>query len=418
MTRELEVRIEDTPVGTLIENAGVWSLRYEPSWIENGFPLAPGLPLAGEIVDSGTQRPVQWYFDNLLPEDAALDRLMRSLGGGALDAWRLLERFGSESAGALTLLRPGQRVPEPALRMLSDDELESRIRDLPTTPLAQTAPKKMSLAGTQEKLLVFVSEDGRLHEPIGSQASSHILKPDALAVHYPASTANEWFCARLAQALKLDVPTVELRYVPSSVYLIRRFDRRIHAIDAAQCLSLYAGFKYARSGAQALRDIVGLLRTKAPARLTLFRWTVFNLLIGNADAHLKNISVFAGRDGYALAPFYDLVSTAAWATPELAGTAPRWPDIELSFPIGSARTFADIRIDDVLDFAGELDIPRRTAAAEFARLTGAVIPAADTLLAEFKARTDVPRAEAARQPRMLDSIRHLPLAEMQARLAC
>jgi serine/threonine-protein kinase HipA len=38
---------------------------------------------------------------------------------------------------------------------------------------------------------------------------------------------------------------------------------------------------------------------------------VFNLLIGNNDAHAKNYSILYGRDGKArLAPLYDLVCTA------------------------------------------------------------------------------------------------------------
>ena len=125
-----------------------------------------------------------------------------------------------------------------------------------------------------------------------------ILKPDSYSDHYPASSINEWFCARLAKALKLPITLVELRYVPSSIYLISRFDRyfasgkwwRKHVIDGAQLLSLYAGNKYQRSGAKGILDIISLVRSKAPTRIRLFQWTLFNVLIGNNDAHLKNVS--------------------------------------------------------------------------------------------------------------------------------
>ena len=42
---------------------------------------------------------------------------------------------------------------------------------------------------------------------------------------------------------------------------------------------------------------------------------IFNYLIGNADAHGKNISLLLTREGPHLAPFYDLMCTAIY--PEL-----------------------------------------------------------------------------------------------------
>jgi serine/threonine-protein kinase HipA len=45
----------------------------------------------------------------------------------------------------------------------------------------------------------------------------------------------------------------------------------------------------------------------------LLRWLVFNTVVGNADGHAKNLSLLRGRDGRVrLAPFYDLLSTAAY----------------------------------------------------------------------------------------------------------
>lgn len=425
MRRRLNVFLDQERVGALYENAGVWSFQYEDAWIAAGFPLAPGLPLQAEILDTGTLRPVQWFFDNLLPEEAARTRLIQSQGPGPWDAWRLLERFGSESAGALTLLPPGAVLPAAGLRPLADAELDARIRNMALVPLADPAPKKMSLAGAQEKLMVVVDRAGRLHEPVGAYPSTHILKPDALHERYPASAVNEWYCTRIAKALKLDVPSVELRYVPSCVYLIERFDRcegesiprRLHAVDAAQLLSLSAGFKYERSGAGAIRDIVALIRARLPARIALFRWTVFNVLIGNADAHLKNISLLADRAGYALAPHYDLVSTAAWDTPELAGAnTPTWPNVPLSFEIGGATTFAGIRREHVLRFADDIGLPRRVAENEMDRLLKHVLQAADTVLREFEVRTDVPAGVRAGQLRMLHSIRYLPIQDMERQL--
>ncbi len=37
-------------------------------------------------------------------------------------------------------------------------------------------------------------------------------------------------------------------------------------------------------------------------------WMLFNVVMGNCDAHGKNLSFFSGKNGLAVAPWYDLVS--------------------------------------------------------------------------------------------------------------
>jgi len=197
--RQLDVWLEQQRIGELYEQGNLWALHYDPVWRDNGFDLSPALPRdAGEITDGGSQRPVQWFFDNLLPEEGGRQLAAADAGINAADAFGLLQRFGPESAGALTLLSPGQQLPPPELRPLPDAELSARIQALPRQPLSHGAPKRMSLAGAQHKLAV-VLEQGQLWEPIGQAASTHILKPDHEQVDdYPHSVVNEWFCMRLA----------------------------------------------------------------------------------------------------------------------------------------------------------------------------------------------------------------------------
>src|SRR3546814_5265696 len=75
---------------------------------------------------------------------------------------------------------------------LSDAELSARIRALPQHSLAAGAQKCMSLAGAQHKLAVIL-RDGQLLQPVGSEPSTHILKPDHPDPDYPHSAVNEWF---------------------------------------------------------------------------------------------------------------------------------------------------------------------------------------------------------------------------------
>jgi serine/threonine-protein kinase HipA len=248
-SRSLRASINQTEVGTLHEVDGLWGFQYADAWRNNprGFALSPHLPLTTEsLLDGASLRPVQWYFDNLLPEEGQRVLLADDAGLDTADAFGLLAWYGAESAGSVTLLPPDAEpeTVEP-LRPLADDALEARIRQLPKAPLTHAAIKRMSLAGAQHKLAVVLQE-GALFEPAGATPSTHILKPDHPDEDYPHSVINEWFVMRLAKRLGLDVPDVHRRYVPSSVYLIDRFDRildaqgwqRSHVIDACQLLAL------------------------------------------------------------------------------------------------------------------------------------------------------------------------------------
>jgi serine/threonine protein kinase HipA of HipAB toxin-antitoxin module len=65
-----------------------------------------------------------------------------------------------------------------------------------------------------------------------------------------------------------------------------------------------------RTGASYPRlfNLLRLSPTPARDRLNLPRWSLFQVLIGNTDAHAKNLSFYFGPQGLVLAPAYDLVS--------------------------------------------------------------------------------------------------------------
>ena len=70
--RALIASINDMKVGILQEEAGLWSFQYATEWLNHPgrFALSPHLPLTSEpLQDGASLRPVQWYFDNLLPEE-------------------------------------------------------------------------------------------------------------------------------------------------------------------------------------------------------------------------------------------------------------------------------------------------------------------------------------------------------------
>ncbi len=421
--RSLSVFLDDARVGELTEEGDLWRFSYDPGWMTDpaGFDLSPALPRSQrEHIDGATTRAVQWYFDNLLPEEAVREAVSKDAGLISDDAFGLLAYLGAESAGSLVLLPPGTAAPtEGGLKPLPDDELYDRIRNLPRRALSSGAPKRMSMAGAQHKLLV-VYRDGRLFEPVGTQASTHLLKPNHPSDDYQASVINEYLVMRLARRLGLPVPNVWVHYTPAPVYIIERFDRvtdatgrtrRLHIIDACQVLNKGRAFKYSAARLEALEMLASACRNPAAARLGLFRWLVFNLIVGNHDNHLKNLSFTVSAEGVQLAPFYDMVATTAYDTRAFADSRAIWPNSTLAISLPGAERFADMSRATVLAAAEVLKVPRRVAGRELDRQLNNVLPALDQVLAEQQAQeASLPRETAVflgGQHRLAKVLRHI-----------
>lgn len=432
--RSLQAWINRTPVGFLQEAAGLWSFQYSPVWLEHphAFALSPHLSLGEEpLLDGASRRPVQWYFDNLLPEEGQRTLLARDARLDQADAFGLLAWYGAESAGSVTLLPPDASIQsDEPLRLLPDGELQQRIGQLPKLPLTHAAIKRMSLAGAQHKLAVVLEGD-TLYEPAGATPSTHILKPDHPDLDYAHSAINEWFVMRLAKQLGLDVPSVHRRYVPSPVYLVDRFDRfraeqgwqRRHVIDACQLLNLDRSFKYSEGRVEKLAELANACRSPAVARARLFGWLVFNVLVGNSDAHLKNLSFLVSHEGVQLAPFYDLLSVASYDTPAFGKKV--WPDqTELAWPILGVRHFSEIDRALLLEAGAALSVAKGTAQRLIENLRSRVIPEAEKLYLQMEAENEYLAdarpglaATMAGESRCVRTILHGVIKEMAARLS-
>lgn len=71
--RQLEALVNDRLIGHLREENDLWQFEYGAASRESpqAFDLSPALPRSQALhADGATHRPVQWYFDNLLPEDS------------------------------------------------------------------------------------------------------------------------------------------------------------------------------------------------------------------------------------------------------------------------------------------------------------------------------------------------------------
>lgn len=431
--RTLVATLNGRPVGTLQEGDDLWSFEYDLAWIQapDGFDLSPVLVREQQVHhDGGSDRPVQWYFDNLLPEEQLREVLSREAGIRGDDAFALLEYLGAESAGSLVLRPPGQPDGVPrGLQPLVDAELSRRIRNLPRVALSHGAPKRMSSAGAQHKLLV-VFRDDMLYEPVGDEPSTHLLKPNHVDAEFPASVINEYLVMRLADRLGLVVPPVWRRYTPEPVYIVERFDRRLdttgrtqrrHIIDACQLLNKSRQFKYRGATLQTLGELVTHCRNRANARLRLYLWLVFNVLVANHDNHLKNLSFVVDAEGIALAPAYDLLSTGTYHTRAFAERRADWPNVEMAIALPDATTFGAVTRESLLRAGEALGLPRRIGERELDRLVAALPGALDALVQGVAAENEHAPPEVrpflASEMRVLRTIQHLMVPEMLARAA-
>lgn len=437
--RQLQVSINGQRVGHLREENDLWTFEYVEAWVvsEVGFDLSPALSRQSLVhADGASDRPVQWYFDNLLPEEALRTVLAKEARLPTDDAFGLLAYFGGESAGSLVLLDPQKPMAEVhGLQPLSYEQLSQRIRNLPRVSLTQASPKKMSLAGAQHKMVVVLKGD-QLFEPLSATASTHILKPNHQEGEYAASVMNEYFVMRLAAAVGLEVPDVQRFYIPEPVYIVKRFDRlttqndeaeRRHVIDACQLLNKARNFKYSGAHIETLSQAIAQCRSKISARLQLYRWIVFNLLIGNSDNHLKNISFLVDASGINLAPTYDLLSTAVYDTQAMADQNARWPHTELAFTLGDAATFARVSRTHVLAAGKALGLNEATATRELDTLIRSIAAEAEKLLDEIEGSREelmakspdpaVTQTYQASEMQMLRVIRHVVLADMMRQLS-
>lgn len=318
------------PMGWFGHEAGDYFFEYDAQWLQQpgGFVLAPQFALAGTRF---TGPLVRSFFENLLPEGTALDDVIAALALRDPSPFELLGQLGKELPGVLSLL---PEDTQPAMlqqyRPLPYEELSARIRSRKPL-LVSNEQATMSLAGAQEKMgLRFDRRSKLLSESVGTSPTTHILKPDTRQLRYQPSALNEYACMKLAQALKLPVNEVAFLRVPEPVYLVERYDRvnlagniiGLHQFDGCQLLGHGSGWKYERQGGLAsIPKLVAALRA-LPVRgsdlLKLQQWVMFNYLIGNADAHAKNLSVLVDEKGFRLAPFYDLLCVRAYGDTGLA----------------------------------------------------------------------------------------------------
>ena len=323
----LIVYLNTEKVGILEQDdTGLMQFSYNQEWLEkpDAVPLSCSLPLKSGMFFGTKARP---FFAGILPEERPRKRIAEILGISDTNDFAMLKRIGGECAGAVSLLPEGTPMigtKDTQCRALSESELKQIIAELPSRPLmVGTDGLRLSLAGAQDKLPIVIHNNDTCL-PLGSTPSTHILKPEP--DRFGGLAANEIFCMTLAQAIGLNVPNTEYRLIGKKpCILVQRYDRttdkdgnvtRLHQEDFCQALGFPPERKYQSEGGPTLKDCVSLIQNWSSIPVfdipDFINGLIFNVLIGNADAHGKNFSFLYSGNERRLSPYYDLVSTLAW----------------------------------------------------------------------------------------------------------
>ncbi|MFA7566040.1 MAG: type II toxin-antitoxin system HipA family toxin [Alkalispirochaeta sp.] len=296
------------------DEQGGFRFAYAQEWLhrKNAFPISLSLPL-GDAVDQGW---ADAWFSNLLPEGPGKEDLCRQLGVSPDNRYELLRAIGQDCAGALVITDRAAEPGLPRYQEFSADQLRYLIKNRPALPVLNSGEYvRFSLAGSASKWAV-VFDNERFYWPLDSAASTHILK--VYDPRFSHGSYNEAFTAFLAAKIGLSVVTS----TPTDEYLlIERYDRkrekgtnvRIHQEDMAQALGVPPFRKYQREGGVGIAQVIELIRNHSWKPLqdqrSVITWHLGNLILGNSDGHLKNISVLYDGPQVNVAPFYDMVCT-------------------------------------------------------------------------------------------------------------
>jgi serine/threonine-protein kinase HipA len=326
---ELDVYLHDGRAGYLRRLDGArLEFAYDPSWLaEAEAPVSLSLPLREEPYQDAECRP---FFAGLLPEGGFLRAIARTFHVSAGNPFSVLEEIGGECAGAISLVASDSEPPTkgaPAASWITPEELARLVAELPSRPLLAGGGDdegiRLSLSGTRDKLPLLI-EDGRTGITHGRPPSTHILKVPMVEV--PEMVANEAYCLALARAIGLSAAFAEpIQAAEREALLVERYDRfwagetvrRLHQEDLCQASGRPPEQKYESEGGPGVAECGELIRrhTAGPGAslLKFLDALLFNVLIGNSDAHSKNYSLLLDGPGAPrLAPLYDLLSTRAY----------------------------------------------------------------------------------------------------------
>ena len=301
-----KIYYKDTFAGILSQEAGGRCVfTYDGSYLQSDLPaISYTLPLQAESHLS--EYGLHPFFDNLCAEGWLKNAQARALGLRKDDRFSLLLAFGTDLAGAVSVIDP-----EPVRDIKIDHDDPRNIAALAA---------KASLSGIQPKLGAI--KENRRFRPAGhNERATHIAKlpsptlSDVLELEYITTRA----CGALLKGdAVVEMTLAPLQDIAEQVLFVKRFDRiedgiQLHFEEFNQLFGKRSEDKYDGCYEHMADFIIqnGDICLRAECD-TLFRRIMACVLTGNTDAHFKNFAMEHTENGLRLTPSYDLVGAACY----------------------------------------------------------------------------------------------------------
>ena len=327
MADRLEVRLHGEQIGWIARGSRRERIEFE--WADGYAPGPVTLTESfGSVLLKAPPGAASSFFGGYALEGRQRERLTQRRGiSSPADLYAMLREFGSSIAGAVTVSDPDTASrTQPTYEPISDGEIIRRLRRAANDgDLGSDDQSRSMLAGLQPKLLL-ARFGSNWYLPHGRAHSTHILKPRLPG--RPDGLAREHYGHALAAELGLAHYGTELVGKGARQYLvIERYDRAvdgqtvtlIHQEDAAQALGLdwvddHAKFQDPsaprdshRPSAYRIAELLGSLQGEGRPVADFLRRLTFTVLLGDNDAHAKNLAILHLPGRSVLADVYDAV---------------------------------------------------------------------------------------------------------------
>ena len=355
----LNVLLYGNLIGTITDVGGDRSLfAFTQEYIEDSerpiLSLGFKDTLGGLITDfNATQTKLIPFFSNLLPEGEMRNYLGERAGVNPDREFFLLWVLGQDLSGAVTVEPADGEALPPNVNEPTDDEEPQKEGAL-----------RFSLAGVQLKFSAVKNASGGLTIPVSGAGGSWIVKlPSSRFEDVPE---NEFSMMELARKIGMDVPETSLidikdiKNIPTGIekfgnqaFVIKRFDRNddgtsVHIEDFAQIFGVRPADKYKKATMRRIAQVIGIEGQESDIE-EFIRRLVFNILIGNADMHLKNWSlIYKDPQTPSISPAYDFVSTI-----------PYIKDDKLALKVSKSNRFDAFSMDELSHLAAKARLPEK-----------------------------------------------------------
>ena len=357
--------------------------RYSDEYCENvGAPISISLPLQKNAFSA---EQTANFFEGLLPEGFTRRTVAQWMHVGEEDYLSILHGLGRECLGALCITEAGE-VIDASYEQISKKQVQELAAEGATKSAELVTKSHLSLTGASGKVgLYYDAPHNAWYLPKGTAPSTHIVKQSH--VRLDAIVTNEKLSLMTAARCGLDTPGNFIINTGHGeehevLFATQRYDRlfepgcpvidglpkpyRLHQEDFAQAMGIPAAEKYERVPGSYLKGMFEILRKYSADpvadQLKLWDIVIFDFLIGNTDAHIKNFSLVYGKNlkQIRLAPAYDIVSTAVYEQSTR----------DMAFQIGGILSMDKMTRDSFRQAADEIGIGSKMAMRRFDTMAG------------------------------------------------